>query len=247
MKKIRYILYAVCIICSVIMLALCTSVKKESDTRIYLFGEAHGSPAILKYEGLQWKKYYHEQGMRHLFIELDYWTAKLLNVWMHEESDEILMAIYKATENSYSHIPEFLEFYRNIKSDCPETVFHGVDIWGGPEIEDLPEWIEEGMITEEESKILKANAECRNNFRKNETENYAPWAIREPQMTLNFIREFDALPADEKIMGIFGNAHVCYDRESTGNCDSMRVQLEKHYGIKIKCTDITYLCEEKNW
>lgn len=246
MKNRKHFLQTVLALCAAILLAGCVLVQKKTDTRIYLFGEAHGSPAIMKFEEEQWKNCY-ANGMRHLFVEFDYWTAKLLNVWMHEESDEILMALYKATENTCSHIPEFLEFYRNIKANCPETVFHGIDIWGGPEIEDLPEWIEAEIITEEESKILKNNAECRNNFLKYETEYYSPWAIREPQMTLNFIREFDALPADEKIMGIFGNAHVCYDREPTGNCDSMRVQLEKHYGIKIECTDITYLCEEKNW
>lgn len=246
MKNRKHFQQTALALCTAILLSGCASVQKKSDTRIYLLGEAHGSPAIMKFEEEQWENCY-ANGMRHLFIEFDYWTAKLLNVWMHEESDEILLVIYDSTEGNQIHIPEFLEFYRNIKANCPETVFHGIDIWGGPEIEDLPVWIEAGMITEEESKILKADAECRNKFLKYETEYYSPWAIREPQMTLNFIREFDALPADEKIMGIFGNAHVCYEREPNGHCESMRVQLEKHYGVKIECTDITYLCEEQNW
>ena len=241
MKKFYKVLT---LVLAVLLLAGCASVPKNKNARVYLYGEAHGSPATMAFEYKQWEKHY-QNGMRHLFIEFDYMTAKYLNWWMTEDNDEILLLIYNALgEDNRTHIPEFLEFYQNIKRNCPETVFHGIDIWGGPEMEMLDQWLSEEYITSDEYQILKADCLCRENFLKNETDYYHPWAIREPNMVMNFTRELDSLPPDEKVMGIFGNAHVCYEREPNGYCDSMRVQLEKHYGPIFECMDLEYLCED---
>ncbi|WP_242860603.1 hypothetical protein [Clostridium sp. KNHs205] len=66
--------------------------------------------------------------MRHLFIELPYYTAEFLNVWMQSDSDDILDAIYDEWNGTMIHTPDIIEFYKNIKSRCPETIFHGTDV-----------------------------------------------------------------------------------------------------------------------
>ena len=53
---------------------------------LYLYGESHGSQAVLDRELELWREYY-AQGMRHLFIEYPYYTAQLLNEWMAAEED----------------------------------------------------------------------------------------------------------------------------------------------------------------
>ena len=47
-----------------------------SAGQIYLFGEEHGVEKILNKEVEIWNDYYHNQNMRHLFVELPYYTAE---------------------------------------------------------------------------------------------------------------------------------------------------------------------------
>ena len=42
--------------------------SNKSTGRIYLYGELHGNEKILEKELELWKKYYHEENMRHLFV-----------------------------------------------------------------------------------------------------------------------------------------------------------------------------------
>jgi len=41
-----------------------------------------------------WHEYYNNKNMRHLFVELPYYTAEFLNIWMKSDSDEILDELY---------------------------------------------------------------------------------------------------------------------------------------------------------
>ena len=63
--------------------------------------------------------------MRHLFVELSHYTAQWLNLWMDAEDDEILEQLHQDWESTLSSGAETLDFYRTIKEQCPETVFHG--------------------------------------------------------------------------------------------------------------------------
>ena len=99
--------------------------------QIYLYGEIHGIAAIEEYEAERWKECY-ERGMRHLFVELSHYTAQWLNLWMDAEDDEILEQLHQDWESTLSSGAETLDFYRTIKEQCPETVFHGTDV--GPPV-----------------------------------------------------------------------------------------------------------------
>ena len=55
----------------------------------YLFGEVHGSEAVCLKEFEIWKDFY-ARGFRHLFLEIPYFYAQFLNLWMNSEDDLIL-------------------------------------------------------------------------------------------------------------------------------------------------------------
>src|SRR5699024_10125990 len=94
---------------------------------ITLYGEIHGNAAIKEYEAERWKECY-DQGMRHLFVELPCYTAQWLNLWMDAEDDGILEQLHQDWEGTLSSGAETLDFYRTVKEQCPETVFHGTDV-----------------------------------------------------------------------------------------------------------------------
>jgi len=54
----------------------------HSKGQIWLYGENHSDPKCLKKELEIWGTFYAE-GMRDLFIEMPFYTAELLNEWMH--------------------------------------------------------------------------------------------------------------------------------------------------------------------
>lgn len=53
--------------------------------QIYLYGEWHGIDAILEKEFEIWRDHYNRDGMRHLFMEMPYYAAEFLNIWMHSD------------------------------------------------------------------------------------------------------------------------------------------------------------------
>lgn len=226
-----------CVLC--IFTTVCTSCRsvppqaRQSDSRIYLYGETHGQPHILQQELALWQQYYHEQGFRHLFIEVSYFMAQYLNLWMQSDSDDYLYYIYDCIDGTQTHVPAFLDFYKAIKETCPETVFHGTDVghqyWsmGDAYIEYLDAL---GLRDSEEWNAFAENYTQGWNF-YNEGEQYDVFAYRETCMVQNFIRAFDALPADEKIMGIYGSQHTIRNGRAW-NSDSepnMITQLRTYY------------------
>ena len=200
----------------------------NADTRIYLYGETHSQPAILAQELERWGDYYRNDDMRHLFVELPYFTAEFLNVWMQSDSDDILNAVYDDTEGALSHTPAVRDFYRAIKRDYPETVFHGTDIGhqfdttgqryldylknkdlgGSAEYALTEEAIEQGMRYYDDYDDI----------------------YRENTMVENFAREYDALDG-ERIMGIYGGQHVGLEAlDYTNAVPCMANQLKQRYG-----------------
>ena len=106
--------------------AATTEVPKMTG-QIYLYGEAHGHELILEKEYELWEDFYHNHGMRHLFIEWPYFSAALLNVWMQEDSDDILDMIFRNSGGTLGSTSYNKDFYKKIKENCPETVFHGTE------------------------------------------------------------------------------------------------------------------------
>lgn len=172
--------------------------------QIYLYGEIHGIAAIEEYEAERWKECY-ERGMRHLFVELSHYTAQWLNLWMDAEDDEILEQLHQDWESTLSSGAETLDFYRTIKEQCPETVFHGTDVGHqydstGARYQDYLE--ERGLADTEDYRLTLEAIQQGKTFAERGSDIY-----RENRMAENFIREFDALDG-ESVMGIYGAAHT---------------------------------------
>ena len=64
-----------------LLLALCLTAGAGAlaQESVLLVGEQHSVPKILDRELELWDALYHKQGARHLFVELPYYTAQLLN------------------------------------------------------------------------------------------------------------------------------------------------------------------------
>ena len=199
--------------------------------QIYLYGERHNEAEILEEEFELWNDYYHDDGMRHLFVELPYYTAEYLNLWMQEDDDTIL-------EEIYGEKPEVkLDFYRKIKEECPETIFHGTDVGhqsqtiGQRYLQDLES---KQMKDSEQYQIARKNIDQGVKFYREGDVVY-----RENKMAENFIREYDKLDG-ESIMGIYGAAHTGLDdMDITGEVPSMGNQIAQQYGSRVHSKDLS--------
>jgi hypothetical protein len=171
---------------------------------VYLYGESHGSETIIKREFEVWQDHY-RKGMRHLFLEMPYFTGEYLNLWMKASDDKILDELYADQEGTAAHNPYSLEFYRKIKSQCPETVFHGTEVghqYGstGPRYLEFLE--EHNMKETNRYSLAKENIAQGMNYYDGEKDVY-----RENMMTANFVRELNNI-AGQDVMGIYGSAHT---------------------------------------
>jgi hypothetical protein len=176
-----------------------------STGQIFLYGEVHGEQKIMEEEFALWKKHYEEDGMRHLFLEYAYFTTEFLNRWMQADSDEILEDIYKELWGTEGNIPYWKDFFKSIKDECPETVFHGTDVGHQHHSTGLRylRFLEQGgMKDSEQYRLARETIEQGKYYYAGDNYEY-----RENKMVENFIREFDAL-GGESVMGIYGSAHT---------------------------------------
>lgn len=213
--------------------------SSQSSGQIYLYGEAHGVDKILDKEFELWYDYYHNEGMRHLFVELSYYTAELLNIWMKSDSNDILDEIYMDWSGTSCHNPSVKEFYEKIKSQCPETIFHGTDV--GHQFRTTGQrflrYLQSNNLKDSEQYRLAQEAiEQGKYFYQKSDEVY-----RENMMVENFMREFDKL-SGESIMGIYGSAHTGLDDMNyTNSVPCMANQLNEHYDDMIQSEDLSWL------
>ena len=214
--------------------------------QIYLYGETHSVPEINQKEFEIWDYYYHEEGMRHLFVEYPYFMAEYLNQWMQAEDDAILDQIYQDIEGTQGHSQTTLDFLHSIKENCPETVFHGTDVghcyWSMGQ-RYLSELEAAGQQDSEQYRLARENIEQGETYygvgyNKGEHDN----VYRENTMAENFRRAYDALPEGTSIMGIYGNAHVgIYDKDySTGTVPCMAGQLRETYGDDLHTLNLGF-------
>ncbi|OMD70905.1 hypothetical protein [Paenibacillus odorifer] len=220
-----------------------TPVVAQASGSIYLYGEAHGVAKILDKEYKLWSQYYHNEGMRHLFVELPYFTAEYLNLWMQSDNDDILEEIYDDWERTRSHNPDVKEFYKKIKSECPETIFHGTDIGHQYETNGSRylSYLVANDLGESEKYTLTMEAIRQGRvFYSKEDGVY-----REDTMTENFIREFEKL-GNESVMGIYGSAHTGLDEMDykTQSIPCMGNQLQEHYGDNIYSENLSWIAKD---
>ncbi len=213
-----------------------------STGQIYLYGEQHGSEPILEKELELWHNFYHNEGMRHLFVEYPYYTAQLLNIWMEADNDDILNTVYDDWAGTSAQVPQVKEFCKKIKSEYPETIFHGTDV--GHQYattgERYLEYLEEhGMKDSKHTSLTLETIEQGKLFYDKSDDVY-----RENKMAENFIREFDALTG-ENVMGIYGNAHTGLDaKDFTGAVSCMASQLKERYGDAVHSEDLTWITKD---
>lgn len=239
------------ILAIVLMLSACSNKTIQSDIhvtppkaseQIYLYGETHGVEKILNKEFELWNEYYSNKGMRHLFVELPYYTAELLNIWMQSENNNIMDSIYSDWTGTASYNPKVKEFYEKIKSQCPETIYHGTDVGHQYETtaERFLEYLNSNNLKDSEQYQLTNEAiEQGKYFYRHSDDVY-----RENMMVENFTREFDKL-SDESIMGIYGSAHTGIEAmDYTNSVPCMANQLKKFYGDNIHSEDLSILAKD---
>ena len=231
------IVFVISIIC--IQIVTQKSKTNEQSGLIYLYGEEHASEVILEEEFELWNTYYHDNGIRDLFIELPYYSAEFLNLWMKSDNDDILEQLYRDWEGTAIHSQVVLDFYKQIKSECPETVFHGTDV--GHQYQSTGErylaYLQEtGQSSSSEQYQLAQEAiEQGQHYYQ-----YSDDVYRENTMTENFIREFDRLNGVD-VMGIYGAAHIGIDAldYTTNTIPCMANQLHERYGDAVHAEDLT--------
>ena len=145
-----------------------------------------------------------------------------------------------AWEGTYASGAETLDFYRTVKEQCPETVFHGTDVGHqydstGARYRDYLE--ERGLTDTEDYRLTLEAIEQGEAFAEQGSDAY-----RENRMAENFIREFETL-GGESVMGIYGAAHTDPDAvaDSAGTVPAMAAQLKERYGDAVHTEDITWM------
>lgn len=216
----------------------------QSSGEIFLYGEKHASEDILEKEFELWSSYYQNEGMRDLFIELPYYTAEYMNLWMKSDDDDILDSLYQDWAGTAIHSQEVIHFYKQMKKECPETVFHGTDV--GHQYDTTGKRFLEylasiGQQQSEQYRLSQENIEQGQYY-----DQHSDKAYRENTMAENFVREFDRLKGAD-VMGIYGSAHTnieAMDYE-TNSVPCMANQLHKRYGNALHTEDLTLLAHNQ--
>lgn len=216
-----------------------TQVATNQVGQIYLYGESHGVAVIIDKELELWKGYYDNQNMSHLFVELPYYTAEFLNVWMKADNDEILNKLFKDFAGTQGASDVSKKFFQSIKKECPKTIFHGTDV--GHQYDTTGArfltYLEDQKLKDSEAYGL--TQECIEQgkiFYSKDDEAY-----REKAMTENFKREFDKLK-NESVMGIYGSAHTGLEQlDNSNSVPCMANQLNKVYNENLHSEDLSNL------
>ncbi len=250
MKNRKFVLFALMMVLLIALVACSNNsatVNKPVSSvkhtgKIYLYGEEHGVEKILDKEYELWCDYYENKNMRHLFVELPYYTAELLNVWMKSDSDEIFDSIYEDWNGTASYNPYTKEFYKKIKSNCSETIFHGTDV--GHQYDTTGKrylnYLEENNQKDSTQYELALDVIKQGKYYYKHSDD----VYRENKMVENFIREFDTL-SDESIMGIYGGAHTGLDAMNfTNDIPCMANQLKTAYGNIIDSEDLAWIAKD---
>ena len=211
-----------------------------STGQIYLYGEQHGVEKIMDKQLEIWHEYYHSENMRHLFVELPYYTAEFLNIWMKSDSDDILDELYNEWSGTDIHVSYTKVFYKTIKSEYAETIFHGTDVGhqhnstGSRYLKYLEN---NGLKNSEQYLSAQRVIEQGKRFYRNADHEY-----RENKMSENFIYEFDKL-TDKDVMGIYGSAHIGFDAMNyiTQSVPTMAAQLKARYSDAVHAEDLSWL------
>ena len=214
-------------------------VYPNDTTQIMLYGEAHGFREYYDIEFECWQELY-GKGCRDLFVELPYYSAEFLNIWMYEDNDELIDQFFEEIQGTQSAVDEYNDFFHEIKSECPGTVFHGTDVGHQNDTtgKRYLRYLEENGLTdsEEYAKALECMRQG-DEFHANDDTHTGMSPIRESYMVSNFIRDYTG----GTVMGIYGSYHT-----DLNNPDLMAGQLKSHYGDVMSSVRLSTLAFNKN-
>lgn len=239
---------AVLILATVISSGMILSYKDRAvdaypsdTTQIRLYGEYHGVESYYDAEYELWKGYYNE-GYRDLFIELPYYTAEFLNVWMTEDDDSIIDQVFIDLQGSLAGNDYYRQFFSDIKQNCPETVFHGTDIGHEFNTTGVDYLLYLDGIGQKDSPEYEKAVECIKqgaDVYSDETVYSGLSTKREDYMVSNFIEAYDAVGG--KVMGIYGSDHTRTDKP-----EYLYGRLREHYGDIISTVRISTILFGEN-
>lgn len=212
-----------------------TDVFSNENTMISLYGEAHGHKKCYDIELKEWREYYNK-GYRNLFVELPYYSAEFLNVWMKEDSDELIDLFFEEIQGTLSGNKYYYEFFHEIKEYCPETIFYGTDV--GHQYDTTGsrylKYLEDSGLEDSEKYILAK--ECirqGQEYYNEDTEHNGISSLREAYMVSNFIDAYTRCGGG-RIMGIYGSYHT-----DLYNSDLMAGKLKEKYGDMISSVKLS--------
>lgn len=211
------------------------------ETKIRIYGEYHGAETYYDTEYKLWKGYY-DEGYRDLFIELPYYTAEFINVWMNENDNEIIDQVFEDLQGSAAGNEYYYRFFEEIKNSCPETVFHGTDIGhqfestgiryldyleetgkkDSPEYEKTIKCIRQGMEVYSDNNVYTGLSPLRENY-----------------LVENFTEAYDLTGG--KVMGIYGSDHTRSDKP-----EYLYGRLREHYAGKVSTVRISTIIFGEN-
>ena len=218
--------------------------------QIYLYGEQHHNEAMEKKQLELWYNHYHNDGMRHLFVEYPYYTAEFLNIWMKADDNEILdmliddLKLHSEAGEMGEDFANMVKFFEMLKAHLPETVFHGTDIGHQYDMGQkfLQHLRDNGLEGSEKYRIAQENIEqgvlYRDKLQANDSR-------RSEMMVQNFIREFDALGGESVMSLFYGMEHVCFGNypDSHGGGVTMASRLKERYGDNLHAVSLIDLME----
>lgn len=218
-----------------------TDVYPDENTKIFLYGEMHGQKEYYEAELDEWRKLY-DEGCRNFFIELPYYSAEFVNVWMRETSDETLDLWFEEIQGTASGNANYYEFFQNIKKYCPETVFYGTDV--GHQFDTTGarylKYLEDnGLETSKNYALAKECIRQGIEYYNDRTANNGVSSLRESYMVSNFIAAY-ARCGGGKIMGVYGGYHT-----NLNNPDLMAGRLKAELGNVISSVNVSTVAFSK--
>lgn len=211
---------------------LLTMIDKPDDvypgdnTMIMLYGERHGEKVYYDAEFELWKGFY-DEGCRNLFVELPYYSAEFLNIWMKESSDSTFDKWFEEIAGTASSNEYYRSFFHSIKEQCPETVFFGTDVGHQADTTGaryLAYLEENGLAGSENYRLAQECILQGREYKADENAHDGISVVREAYMVSNFIDAYTRCGGG-KVMGIYGSYHI-----SLYNPDLMAGRLRAYYG-----------------
>ena len=169
-----------------------TDVFPNEDSMINLYGETHGYKKFYDIELTEWNKFY-DEGCRNLFLEVPYYSAEFLNIWMQEDSDKLLDQWFEEIQGTLSGNKYYKEFLYKIKKSCPDTIFYGTDVghqYDTTGTRYLKYLKDNGMETSEKYTLAKECIRQGQEYYDEDTENNAASELRDKYMVSNFINSY---------------------------------------------------------